>query len=496
MLKISAVLTIAIIVVPGFANSTTWTVNTGTNVQSVYNNASCGDTIELHFDAAYNGAWIFNKSCTAQYPLTVRNGQGHTPIVISTAARFSNAVEISGNYNTVDGIVIRDVYHGLAIYVRGNNNIVQNCIIDNIDYNNIALGAGADAILVVGESNIISNNYIGDADHGAIRLGDQYGSITRFNQILSNTIINRYGHGISIISNQAAYNLIDGNRIEDCGSLSNMANKNGIQISGGRNNSIRRNIFYNLYNRGVEVSSYSNATNSTNNNWIYNNTFFNISTRSSGTSPASWIVLGTGNVNPGTKYTTDNHFYNNIAEKVAQYNHVDIGVRVAFFYYYPYEQDLGDNLSELTTTNDWRNNWLRNNDIRPYNRGTSSYDDLAGGIRYTGSAYTGTWTITAVNGLGSQSGNIRQDPRFASTNTGAANWWYLQSDSPCIDAGIIVNDPNAAIGGWSQLTYAGSAPDIGAYEYAGVNPPAPSPSPPPGDASAPAPPTGLTITPQ
>ena len=67
------------------------------------------------------------------------------------------------------------------------------------------------------------------------------------------------------------------------------------------------------------------------------------------------------------------------------------------------------------------------------------------------------------------SGNIDLDPQFSdspgpSPYPYTENWWQLATGSPCIDAGIVVVDGNAAIGGWEQLNYNDSAPDIGAYE--------------------------------
>lgn len=235
-------------------------------------------------------------------------------------------------------------------------------------------------------------------------------------------------------------------------------------MSGARNNSIRRNILFDLYNRGIEISSYSAATEQSINNWIYNNTFFNVTTRNDTGSNHAWIVLGTGGV--ATKIVTGNRIYNNIAEKVAQRNASDLSARTAIWYYYPYEQDLGDTLEELSITNDWRNNHLKNNCIRPYNPATSQYDDLATAVQYTNTgAYTPEWTVTDVNGVGSQSGNIRSDPLFTSTNTATEHWWYLQAGSPCLGTGIAVTDPNAATGGWSNI----STPNIGAYlETSGV----------------------------
>ena len=115
--------------------------------------------------------------------------------------------------------------------------------------------------------------------------------------------------------------------------------------------------------------------------------------------------------------------------------------------------------------------------MRPYYSGAYQPSN-AEAIYYTnaGGTYHAGWSVAAVNGIGSMAGNITSDPLFASTNTATLNWWHLQPSSPAIDGGVVVNDPNASTGGWSQLTYNGSAPDIGAFEYPGTGTELPPPT--------------------
>ena len=468
-----------------------------TDIQMAYNNSNCGDIVEIRSNGLYDTYLIFNKNCTAGNSIIVKNGAGYIPVITSTiSTSWTTGISLSGSYNTIDGIKVKDLYHGNAVYVSGNYNTIQNCTFDNIDYKDMALGNCADAVWLDSSSNIVQNCTFLDANHGSLLIYQNPNSTrpVRYNQIINNTFYNKYGHGVSILGNAAQYNLIDGNTFRDHGSLSTNAAKSGIQISGGQNNSIRRNVFYDIYNRAMEISSYSIFTNNTANNLIYNNTFYNIPTRPSSGTTLYWIKIGNGG---GTYNVTNNRFYNNIADKIGkQLNTEFFNTYAAWVLYYVNENDAGDNLAQITFNN-WNGNYLVNNSIRHYQGG--SYDvNYPYAIQYvnSGSTYHGYWSVTGVNGIGSMSGNITTDCQLVSTDTSQPGWWYLKGTSPCINAGIVVNDTNASVGGWSQLTYTGSAPDIGAYEYAGVNPPAPSPSPPPGDASAPAPPTGLTITPQ
>ena len=70
-------------------------------------------------------------------------------------------------------------------------------------------------------------------------------------------------------------------------------------------------------------------------------------------------------------------------------------------------------------------------------------------------------------------GNITDRPQLLSEDpVNVTNWWYLLATSPCIDAGVVVNDWIGAYVesrypgyGWGNRSYVGTAPDIGAFEY-------------------------------
>jgi len=464
---------------------------TGTDVQTVYNNSACGDIIELHFDTLYDGYWIFNKTCTAGNAITIKKGANRTPGITYPHTGYVDIIRLSGSYNIVDGIRIRDNVSGPAIYITGHHNTVQNCTLDNISYGSQDLANNADSIYICGgQYNIIQYNAIGDGNHGAILLGGYENQClnTRYNQILNNTITHQHGHGISILNSTASYNLIDGNKISLSGSACPIGNsgcgsKNAFQLSGSSYNSFRRNVVFDIMNRGVELDTYGSFASATN-NWFYNNTFYNIPSSSRDNDNAAWVSI-VGNRNPSA--VSNNRFYNNIADKVGQgyvrtSGYVGQPYYVVWMLHYNYPTDAGHSLATLVS-NDWNGNFIKNSIIRPYQNGAYNlgydraivYSTWAGG-----SSYGDFNAVTGVNsGHGSMANLSSSDPKFTSTNTSIANWWHLQADSPCIDAGILVNDPNASIGGWSQLSYAGAAPDIGAYEYGGVNPNPPLPNPTP-----------------
>jgi hypothetical protein len=440
-----------------------------TSIQSAYNAANTGDIVEIRDSRTYLEAVNMNKSGTSSSPITLRAASGFTPAVSSSGVWVDGAVVISGHWNVLSGVVIGPVRSGNGVYITGTHNIVQNCTLKDIDTLEMIAGTSGEGINIAGgQYNVVRNNSIGDCAHSCITLmrGSQSAS---YNQILNNKIQCNYGHGVSILFASTQYNLIEGNDISRIGTYSQSSGKNGIQISGGSNNSIRKNIFHSLYNRGIEIGAYSADSSPINNNYIYNNTFYNIPTRSDITGNNAWVKIGTASSGPYT--VRDNKFINNIVAKVGmqQTSEWSAGLHGVWLYGHTTEYDAGDTESAVTATNDWNGNILKNNCIRVFfsNAYQLNYDSA---IYYAnaGGGVVLRYSVTGVNGKGSMSGNTTSDPLFASLDDAQSNWWYLQSGSPMIDGGIVVNDPNAATGGWKQLTYSGSRPDIGAFEASGT----------------------------
>jgi len=455
-----------------------------TALDTAYSAMSCGDTMELHWNGDYDvnnlgiQAFQLGKSCTAGTVFTVKAGNGFSPALNDTNTDYTDAVILSGAYHVWDGVTVHNVYHGPGIDISGSHNTVQNTAIDAIDTSSYSTGPGEGGagIRITGGSNTIQNNTVLDGGHGAVELDGvtgEGGTAVQYNQILNNKITTVWGHCIWMAGGGASYNLIDSNDLSDCGSScpdghSGCGSKNGIEISGSSHNSVRRNVFHDIRNRAMEVSSYSTATLTTGNNWIYNNTFYNITTRPSSGSNVYWIVVSQGCTGC---VTSNNPFINNIADKVGQQVNTDyFNLNLGLAYYYTAAPDAGSDQSHLAS-NDWNGNWIKNSIIRLYYSGsyqTSAATAVA--YRNVGDSYHTGWTPSGVNGIGSMAGNITSDPLFTSTDTSTTHWWYPQAGSPAIDGGVVVSDPNAATGGWAQLTYNGSAPDIGAYESSGSLP--------------------------
>jgi hypothetical protein len=137
----------------------------------------------------------------------------------------------------------------------------------------------------------------------------------------------------------------------------------------------------------------------------------------------------------------------------------------------------------------WGGNKFLHNLIRQDARGLARdtmvvyAQDVGSGGNYIcagNTAQQGIGRITKMQNYGTAwAGNVGGDPKLASESpdTYGTGWWYLRSGSACIDSGIAVVDSNGIAAeavapgyGWSNLTYGGVAPDIGAYEFNGENP--------------------------
>lgn len=268
-----------------------------TTIVSAYSAASCGDTIELHVDGHHDETSIsLNKTCTISTPITLKMGTGYTGHVINSDIDCGTVVTISGQYNIWE-IGIEDVPHCETIKITGDHNTIQNAVFANNGYNDQPAAQTSDTIMIYSSYNTIQNCTFGNSGHGDIDMFDNYGAYTvRYNKILNNVFHDHYGESISFIGGNTQYNLAEGNYITDCGSLcvgGGCASKSCFQISGARNNSIRKNVVFDAYNRAMEISSYSAATVNSTGNWVYNNTFYNITSRTAGAGNFSFITLGT-----------------------------------------------------------------------------------------------------------------------------------------------------------------------------------------------------------
>ena len=304
---------------------------------------------------------------------------------------------------------------------------------------------------------------------------DGTGHPTRYCTIRDNVIEQHYGGGIYLVPS-AHHNLLEGNVITNCGETTTFG-KPGIQVSGS-NNSIRKNVIYNPESQPItmEAQVVIGTPFSADNNFIYNNTIYNC-----------WYGFGLlvkNNISPECS-AEGNLIANNIFFG-ATGNYEGRQTAMAF---YLYDANADHNWCDpdipqcLPYGTHWGGNAMLNNCIRRSDLGA----DDATLISWARDAdYGGGWVgwdlaqVQATDPV-AWGGNIGSNPvlRSESPETfGLTNgWWQIQETSPCVNAGITVYDEIGAYVaslnpefGWGNLTYAGSAPDIGAYELDGENP--------------------------
>lgn len=457
------------------------------------------DVVEIQDSRTYteNITWGSNDGGSSGHVVTLRAATGQTPTIdgrILSAVNYTRvgqigqgvitvtksgtsaidyAIGVQADYVTVENMHVHDIYspnYG-GIWVAGNYNTVQNNTVHDIGEVYEATGSWGEGIVldhaagVESEHNIIQNNIVYNSRHSNISIYGDVGMRMSYNQILNNYVNSGYGECISILG--TTYNLVDGNRCYNIGTVQTGFPKPAIQMSGSSNCSVRRNIIYNGHHYyAFEMSVYGNNY-KVDNNYVYNNTIHSWGTTDVNNGGAAVALGGYGT---GTT-VSGNKFYNNIfwdIDASGNSGWYDGSYKLIFYATYgsmPAGTDWGNSQAALESSglggHDIKNNILRSN-------GGADYAYILG-YANTGGTYNANFSTAQLDtNFTSCDANIESDPLFAASPAGnisaSDTWWQLQAGSPAIDTGIAVTDANASIGGWAQLTYNGSAPDIGAYE--------------------------------
>jgi len=301
----------------------------------------------------------------------------------------------------------------------------------------------------------IKGNIIKHVNHGCIEFPR-----TTYSKIIDNVLEQHSGGGIYLTFNPS-YNLIEGNIITRCGETTKFQ-KPGIQLSGSHN-TIRNNVIYNPHNQVFTLEASSGAT--VEHNLIYNNTFCY------GWYSVNWLQhSGYSN-----RFNT---FSNNIcaySDSIGQDMPDPCGAIVFETYWASAAYtwlDVCDGDDEWTDPADinWGSNTVTYNRLyradHPETTIVYVRENRCNGEehRWKSSDLT-SYLVGNTDGI---PGIVSTDPDAYGL---AAGWWYLDSGSPCVDAGTEVTD---VIGstvealytgyGWSDLSFSGEAPDIGAHE--------------------------------
>jgi hypothetical protein len=458
-----------------------------TTIQGAFSNHDLepGDVIEIQDDRTYTGViyWGRNDGGSSAGRVVLRAQAGRQPVIQgyihvwpevdyvqiggeagdgritidpTETSWIDGAISLYGSHSVIQYMNIRDVYDGNGIFLwgGGTDNIIQYNTIADIGTSRFVFpGSQGDGIIVyVNQANaqhIIRGNTLRNIAHTGILT---YSGCSHI-RILDNVVDNSYGNGIG--AQASSFVLIEGNLIYGTGTALNWTNKRSLQLTGSDHCSIRRNIVYNSYNEAMEAFSYRSGQ-VQDHILIYNNVFH--TTGWAGIGLGSWVSEGYTANTP----VVNNIFYN-IGVRGDQMVHPS---RNAVTNLYgggcAAGDDLGDSDAELQSSN-LKGSPFQNNLFVP----SSANSMPAYALQYLncGGSYSWAKTVAELNQFDdSTTGNITAEPLFAGAPP-ADKWWNVHGNSPCIDAGIVVNDVNAAEGGWEQLSYYGQAPDIGAHEY-------------------------------
>ncbi len=214
-----------------------------------------------------------------------------------TGAAFDPAIDLSNRgYVVVDGLTVTNVVGWLRAQ-NSNNNIVRNCVFTHAT----ATGSRAGLKFIQASYNRILNNTIDDGNDNLSLIDSNYNvvesnTITNGRHSLWNILCGNY----NIVRNNSfknleqkigqitdcegapsdaplkydatKYNVVDGNTFEYVPSSGNASPYSGIQYS-AQHGIIRRNRFYNTVGPGIQMTLYSDEARYLTDTRIYNNVF-------------------------------------------------------------------------------------------------------------------------------------------------------------------------------------------------------------------------------
>lgn len=376
-----------------------------------------------------------------------------------------------GRYVLIERNYIHHIYHATGDLPGG-------------DGTDRAQGTGEAIFLFSMELSTVRRNTIRYVNHAGIALG-QFSSptnpVSRYCKIENNLCEMYWGGGIYLFQN-CEYNLVHGNIVTHCGETTTKT-KGAFYIAGSHN-SVRRNVTFvpvggSLGMKGMRFEDFCYQVVG---NIVYNNTFFGGQSHHLGL-----VVKNTGVNSCADARLNDNLYANNILYK-SWGRTADVGSRSGELLCYLYDTNTEHNWIEpdqsdphvSPSTTHWGGNRFFNNCIRKdgqaadWEQAIIYVQDHDYGVTYTFSIADAQADDPVVwrNNRGDIPGLMSEDP-----DGYGPGWWYLATDSPVIDRGVVVNDTNGEYVeslypgyGWGGLGHLGTNPDIGAFESDGENP--------------------------
>ena len=365
----------------------------------------------------------------------IRNYRSSTPDIIPIGINIrgiahhikliNNRIhQIETNAPVDDDLMGADA-HGIAVYGTSAPDSVHNIVIDGNELYDLILGSSEGLVLNGNVSQfIISNNILHDCDNiGIDFIGfENTAPISDYDQARNGIVSNNTIYNISSFGNPAYGNSYSAGGVYVDGGRDIVIKQNtisqtdiGIEIASEHHGkatsyiTVKDNLLYNNRMAGIAMGGYDAERGSTENCFIINNTLYNNDTLEDGNGE---ILLQFD--------TQDNIIKNNIF----------------------YANDQGLMIGNPFTENI--------NNVVDYNLYFSSAGITDSEWEWQSNSFQGFNTYTLATGNDSHS--LFLDPLF----TDPANGDYtLQAGSPCIDAGIVIED----------MEYCGETPDMGAYEY-------------------------------
>lgn len=411
-----------------------------------------GDTVIVR-GGIYSEKVVFPKSGVSDKYITLKAYHGETPVIDGSAFNVNGREALitidKAKYIVVDGFEIRNLKTATgdpkAIMVEGGSDyiIIKNNTVYGIDYTQLPLNGGGNAILIIGNTtdpvtNItVTGNTIHDCKTGYGENLTINGYVDGFT-ITNNTIYNAQNIGIDAAGGYAANTdpalnytrngVISGNTLYNIESKRGPLGGHGaigIYVDGGRNVIVEKNRV-SVTDRGIGVVSETNGF-PTDHITVRNNLVFNCW--------CSGIYMG-GYLNYTGGGTSNSAIVNNTLYN----NNQALGA-------------FGEIEGEISIREDCTNNVIKNNIIyggasdmfihKYTNRGSGNIIDYnlyytTGPARWTwnGVAYTDYNLWKAACG-GDASSTYGTDPLFV--NTSGLDF-HLQSSSVAKNSGQVISD--------------------------------------------------------
>ncbi|QTE39634.1 right-handed parallel beta-helix repeat-containing protein [Mucilaginibacter gossypii] len=411
-----------------------------------------GDTVMVR-GGVYSEKVVFPKSGVMDKYITLKAYRGETPIIDGSAFSVNGREALvtidKAKYIVVDGFEIRNLKTATgdpkAIMVEGGSDyiIIKNNTVYGIDYTQLPLNGGGNAILVIGNTtdpvtNItVTGNTIHDCKTGYGENLTINGYVDGFT-ITNNTIYNAQNIGIDAAGGYAANSdptlnyarngVISGNTLYNIESKRGPLGGHGaigIYVDGGRNVVVEKNKV-SVTDRGIGVVSETNGF-PTDHVTIRNNLVFNCW--------CSGIYMG-GYLNYTGGGTSNSAIVNNTLYN----NNQALGA-------------FGEIEGEISIREDCTNNVIKNNIIyggasdmfihKYTNRGSGNIIDY--NLYYTTGPAQWTWNGVAYTDYnlwktacgGDASSTYGTDPLFV--NTSGLDF-HLQSSSVAKNSGQVISD--------------------------------------------------------